>query len=68
MVTEASESASALVMLLAENLPCFDDSHQWVPSGGTARTVRFYKRAQILVAGNNLLPKIPTQLTWFSSL
>ncbi|RPB19567.1 hypothetical protein L211DRAFT_871136 [Terfezia boudieri ATCC MYA-4762] len=50
MVTEANESASALVMLLAENFPCFDDSHQWVPSGGTARTVHFYKRAQILVA------------------
>lgn len=55
MVTEAKESASALVMLLVENIPCFDDSHLWTPSGGSGRTVRFYKRAQILVAGKPIL-------------
>lgn len=52
LVSEADQSASALVVLLAETFPCFNDSHQWLPSGESrARTVRFYKRAQILVAG-----------------
>ncbi|KAI5806737.1 hypothetical protein DFH27DRAFT_549786 [Peziza echinospora] len=45
-VKEANKSAAALVMLLVTNFSeCFDDSHQW-----HGKTVRFYKRAQILVA------------------
>ncbi|KAH0565415.1 hypothetical protein GP486_001191 [Trichoglossum hirsutum] len=44
-INEASGSAAALVNLLVENFPCFNDE-----AGFEGRNVRFYKRAQILVA------------------
>ncbi|KAF8461395.1 hypothetical protein BDZ91DRAFT_377746 [Kalaharituber pfeilii] len=44
-VKEAGQSAAALVILVVDNFPCFDDSAVW-----NGKEVRFYKRAQILVA------------------
>lgn len=44
-IREADGSAAALVNLLVEHFPCFKDEF-----GFGGRTVRFYKRAQILVA------------------
>ncbi|KAH0541289.1 hypothetical protein FGG08_004213 [Glutinoglossum americanum] len=44
-IDEAGGSAAALVNLLAENFPCFNDEQRF-----EGRRVRFYKRAQILVA------------------
>ncbi|EAS28500.3 uncharacterized protein CIMG_09704 [Coccidioides immitis RS] len=44
-IEEANNSAAALVNLLAENFPCFRDEATF-----ERKTVRFYKRAQILVA------------------
>ncbi|WEW56878.1 hypothetical protein PRK78_002333 [Emydomyces testavorans] len=44
-IEEANNSAAALVNLLAENFPCFRDEASF-----EGKTVRFYKRAQILVA------------------
>ncbi|KAL2222242.1 UPF0553 protein c [Thermoascus aurantiacus ATCC 26904] len=44
-IYEANHSAAALVNLLAENFPCFRDEVTF-----EGRKVRFYKRAQILVA------------------
>jgi hypothetical protein len=44
-IDEADGSAAALVNLLAENFPCFNDERRF-----EGRKVRFYKRAQILVA------------------
>jgi hypothetical protein len=49
MVEEAEGSAEALVVALAENFSCFDDSRTF-----EGRRVNFYKRAQILVAGRFL--------------
>ena len=44
-VKEANGSAAAMVNLLVENFPCFRDEVKF-----EGKTVRFYKRAQILVA------------------
>ncbi|OKL57454.1 hypothetical protein UA08_07224 [Talaromyces atroroseus] len=44
-IYDANQSAPGLVNLLANNFPCFRDE-----SSFDGRTVRFYKRAQILVA------------------
>ncbi|KAI9774286.1 MAG: hypothetical protein M1840_004180 [Geoglossum simile] len=44
-INEAGGSAAALVNLLAENFPCFNDEQRF-----EGKRVRFYKRAQILVA------------------
>ncbi|EEP79792.1 conserved hypothetical protein [Uncinocarpus reesii 1704] len=44
-IEEANNSAAGLVNLLAENFPCFRDEAKF-----DGKTVRFYKRAQILVA------------------
>lgn len=44
-IREAQGSASALVNLLAENFPCFRDETKF-----EGKSVRLYKRAQILVA------------------
>ncbi|KAK4690429.1 hypothetical protein P7C71_g6361, partial [Lecanoromycetidae sp. Uapishka_2] len=44
-IEEANGSAAALVNLLADTFPCLDDRHRF-----DGNTVRFYKRAQILVA------------------
>ncbi|KAI9721990.1 MAG: hypothetical protein M1812_001949 [Candelaria pacifica] len=44
-LTDADGSAAALVNLLAENFPCFRDEIRFA-----GKTVKFYKRAQILVA------------------
>ncbi|KAL2011024.1 hypothetical protein VTN00DRAFT_3742 [Thermoascus crustaceus] len=44
-IYDANHSAAALVNLLAENFPCFRDEAVF-----EGRRVRFYKRAQILVA------------------
>ena len=44
-VYDANQSAAALVNLLADEFPCFRDEGVF-----DGRTVRFYKRAQILVA------------------
>ncbi|KAL1971353.1 hypothetical protein VTN77DRAFT_305 [Rasamsonia byssochlamydoides] len=44
-IYDANQSAAALVNLLAENFPCFRDEASF-----DGRRVRFYKRAQILVA------------------
>jgi hypothetical protein len=46
MIDEADFSAVALVVKLANELPCFRDEHEF-----ECRRVYFYKRAQILVAG-----------------
>ncbi|KAL9127690.1 MAG: hypothetical protein Q9217_003489 [Psora testacea] len=45
LVQEAKGSAASLVNLLVNQFPCFDDVHCF-----EGRPVRFYKRAQILVA------------------
>lgn len=45
VLEKANGSAAALVDLLVRNFPSFDDSHMFED-----RRVRFYKRAQILVA------------------
>lgn len=44
-IAEANGSAAALVNLLAEDFPCFRDEAEF-----DGKKVRFYKRAQILVA------------------
>ncbi|KAK2746970.1 hypothetical protein FQN57_002542 [Myotisia sp. PD_48] len=44
-IEEANGSAAALVVLLAENFPCFRDEARF-----DGKKVRLYKRAQILVA------------------
>lgn len=44
-IYDANQSAAALVNLLADEFPCFRDEASF-----EGRTVRFYKRAQILVA------------------
>lgn len=44
-IEEANGSAAALVNLLVDNFPCFRDEAKF-----EGKTVRFYKRAQILVA------------------
>lgn len=44
-IEEANGSAAALVNLVVENFPCFRDEAHF-----DGKTVRFYKRAQILVA------------------
>ncbi len=44
-IEESKGSAAALVNLIVDNFPCLDDRHEYE---GT--TVRFHKRAQILVA------------------
>ncbi|KAF3490848.1 uncharacterized protein GIQ15_00365 [Arthroderma uncinatum] len=44
-IAEANGSAAALVNLLAQNFPCFRDETEFC-----GKQVRFYKRAQILVA------------------
>jgi len=44
-IEEANGSAATLVNLLVDNLPCFRDVARF-----EGKTVRFYKRAQILVA------------------
>lgn len=44
-IYDANQSAAALVNLLADEFPCFRDEGVF-----DGRTVRFYKRAQILVA------------------
>ncbi|KAM5474971.1 hypothetical protein MauCBS54593_001442 [Microsporum audouinii] len=44
-IAEANGSAAALVNLLAQNFPCFRDETEFC-----GKRVRFYKRAQILVA------------------
>ncbi|EEA28781.1 hypothetical protein TMatcc_002868 [Talaromyces marneffei ATCC 18224] len=44
-IYDANKSAAALVNLLADEFPCFRDEGNF-----DGRTVRFYKRAQILVA------------------
>lgn len=44
-IKEANGSAAALVNLVVENIPCFRDEACF-----DSKTVRFYKRAQILVA------------------
>ena len=44
-VDEAKGSAAALVNIIVDNFPCFDDRHRFED-----QTVRFHKRAQILVA------------------
>ncbi|EEQ30074.1 hypothetical protein McanMca71_000401 [Microsporum canis] len=44
-IAEANGSAAALVNLLAQNFPCFRDETEFC-----GKKVRFYKRAQILVA------------------
>ncbi|KAK2754830.1 hypothetical protein FQN54_006723 [Arachnomyces sp. PD_36] len=44
-ISEANGSAAALVNLVAESFPCFRDEFRF-----EGRRVRFYKRAQILVA------------------
>ncbi|EGE08008.1 Queuosine salvage protein [Trichophyton interdigitale] len=44
-IAEANGSAAALVNLLAQNFPCFRDESEFC-----GKKVRFYKRAQILVA------------------
>ncbi len=44
-ITAANQSAAALVNLLVRDFPCFRDEHHF-----EGRTVRIYKRAQILVA------------------
>lgn len=44
-INEANRSAAVLVNLLAEKFPCFRDE-----ASLDGRRVRFYKRAQILVA------------------
>ncbi|OJD27940.1 hypothetical protein ACJ73_00668 [Blastomyces percursus] len=44
-IEEANGSAAVLVNLLADNFPCFSDKMRF-----EGREVRFYKRAQILVA------------------
>ena len=44
-IEEASGSAATLVNLIVDNFPCFKDVARF-----EAKTVRFYKRAQILVA------------------
>lgn len=45
MIDEADFSATALVVMLADELSCFRDEHVF-----EGRRVNFYKRAQILVA------------------
>jgi len=44
-IEEANGSAAALVNLLVDNFPCFRDVARF-----ESKTIRFYKRAQILVA------------------
>ena len=44
-IGQANGSAAALVNLLVDNFPCLDDRHRF-----EGNTVRFHKRAQILVA------------------
>lgn len=44
-IEEANGSAAALVNLLVDNFPCFKDTTRF-----EGKTIRFYKRAQILVA------------------
>lgn len=44
-IEEANGSAAALVNLLVDNFPCFNDRHRFEDT-----TVRLHKRAQILVA------------------
>jgi len=44
-IEEANGSAGALVNLLVDNFPCFRDVARF-----ESKTIRFYKRAQILVA------------------
>lgn len=44
-IEEANGSAAALVNLLTNNFPCFDDRHEF-----EGQTISFHKRAQILVA------------------
>src|SRR2546429_3623955 len=44
-IKEANGSATRLINLLADRFPCFRDQVKF-----EGRTVRFYKRAQILVA------------------
>ncbi|KAL8831601.1 MAG: hypothetical protein Q9191_000781, partial [Dirinaria sp. TL-2023a] len=44
-IEEANGSAAALVNLLVDNFPCFRDTTRF-----EGKTIRFYKRAQILVA------------------
>jgi hypothetical protein len=55
MIDEADLSATALVVKLAEEFECFRDEHVF-----EGRRVNFYKRAQILVAGQ--APLVPSQL------
>lgn len=45
VITQANKSAAGLVNLLVDCFPAFRDEHQF-----HSKTVRFYKRAQILVA------------------
>lgn len=49
MIKEANFSAVALVVKMADEMPCFRDEHVF-----EGRRVNFYKRAQILVAGEAL--------------
>ena len=50
MVEAAGGSAEKLVVMLAGEIACFDDSRVF-----EGRKVMFYKRAQILVAGTYTL-------------
>lgn len=49
MIEKADGSAEKLVCMLAEEISCFDDSRKF-----KGKKVNFYKRAQILVAGEEL--------------